>query len=69
VDDDAWETVIRRQIESLTALGHILRDGLTLTGRATRRGSRLRTTHEVFRWMARVFADAPPMPSAARTRK
>jgi DNA-binding MarR family transcriptional regulator len=69
VDDDAWETVVRRQIESLTALGDILRDGLTLTGRASRRGSRLRTAHEVFHWMARVFADAPPMPSVTRNRK
>ena len=69
VDDDAWETVVQRQIASLASFGDILRDGLTLTGRTARRGSRLRAAHEVFRWMQNVFADAPPLPSATRNRK
>jgi len=69
VDDNAWETVVRRQIASLASFGDILRDGLTVTGRSARRASRLRAAQVVFRWMERVFADAPPLPSATPTRK
>ena len=69
VDDDAWETVVRRQIASLTSFGDIVRDGLTITGRSMRRSSRIRAAHEVFSWMERVFADAPPLPSATQPRK
>jgi hypothetical protein len=69
VDDDAWESVVRRQIASLASFGDIMRDGLTVTGRSARRSSRIRAAHEVFSWMEKVFADAPPLPSATRTRK
>lgn len=69
VDDDAWETVVRRQIASLASFGDIMRDGLAVTGRSTRRSSRIRAAHEVFSWMERVFTDAPPLPSATRPRK
>lgn len=45
VDDDAWESVVRRQIASLASFGDIMRDGLSLTGRSTRRSSRIRADH------------------------
>jgi hypothetical protein len=67
VDDDAWATVVRRQIASLAAFGDIMRDGRTLTGRSTR-GARIRAAHDVFGWLERVFATAPPPPST-RNRK
>jgi hypothetical protein len=69
VDDDAWETVVRRQIASLASFGDIMRDGLTLVGRSPARNSRIRAARDVFAWMERVFADAPPLPSATRKRK
>lgn len=69
VDDDAWETVVQRQIASLASFGDIMRDGLTLVGRSPARSSRIRAAREVFDWMERVFADAPPLPSATRKRK
>jgi DNA-binding transcriptional ArsR family regulator len=69
VDDEAWETVVRRQIASLALFGQITRDGMALIGRSTRRASRLRAAHDVFAWMAQVFADAPPPPSPADQNK
>jgi hypothetical protein len=69
VDDDAWEIVVRRQIASLASFGDIMRDGLTITGRSAHRSSRIRAAHEVFSWMEKAFADAPPLPSTTRTRK
>lgn len=68
VDDDAWETVVRRQIASLTSFGDIMTDGLALVGRSAGRGSRIHAAREVFDWMERVFADAPPLPSTTRER-
>jgi DNA-binding transcriptional ArsR family regulator len=68
VDDDAWARVVHRQIAVMTALGEILRDGMTLVGPSTERGARLRTANEVFTWIEKVFADAPPLPSARHTR-
>lgn len=68
VDDEAWEMVVRRQIASLALFGEITQDGMSLIGRSSKRASRLRAAHEVFAWMAKVFADAPPPPSAKRTK-
>lgn len=68
VDDDAWERVVRRQIASLTSLGEITSDGLELVGPASPRAARLRAAHEVFKWMQKVFADAPPLQAAAAKR-
>jgi len=69
VEDGAWESVVRRQIASLASFGDIMRDGLTVTGRSTRRSSRVRAAHAVFSWMEQVFADAPPLLSAPQPRK
>jgi DNA-binding MarR family transcriptional regulator len=69
VADDAWETVVRRQIASLSSLGDIMRDGLTLTGRSARRSTRVRTAHEVFRWLDQVFADAPALPGTTKKKR
>jgi hypothetical protein len=69
VDDDAWEAVVRRQAASLASLLRITNDGLDLVGATTPRAARVRIAHEVFTWLAKVFADAPPPPSASRARQ
>lgn len=69
VDDDAWDTVVQRQIASLASFGDIMTDGLALVERSPERGSRIRAAREAFAWMERVFADAPPLPSATRRRR
>ncbi len=69
VDEEAWAKVVQRQIASLASFGTIMRDGMGLVGESTARGSRVRAAHEVFAWLERVFADAPPPPSAGRTER
>jgi hypothetical protein len=41
---------------------------MDLVGPDTPRATRIRAAHETFDWMARVFADAPPMPPRKRPR-
>jgi hypothetical protein len=67
VDDAAWARVVQRQVQSLSALGGIMRDGLRLVDGAGERGTRMRTAHAVFSWLDDVFAAAPPLPSANDT--
>jgi len=68
VDDAAWARVVQRQVESLSSLGGILRDGLRLVDDAGEQGAaRMRTAHAVFSWLDGVFASAPPLPSANDT--
>lgn len=66
VDDDAWARVVQRQVQSLSALGGIMRDGLDLVD-DDEQGARMRTAHAVFSWLDDVFATAPPLPSANDT--
>jgi hypothetical protein len=44
-------------------------DGVDLVGGSHTRGARVRAAYEVFTWLEKVFADAPPPTSAHRTRK
>jgi hypothetical protein len=52
---------VQRQVQSLSALGRILRDGLDLVD--GEHGTRMQTAHAVFSWLDDVFAAAPPLPS------
>jgi len=66
VADDAWRTIIQRQVDAVTAYVDLARSGLDLLGADTARAGRTRDLHDVFTWMARVFADAPPLPPRAK---
>jgi DNA-binding transcriptional regulator GbsR (MarR family) len=66
VDDTAWEGVVRRQVASLRTFDAIVDEGLELVGRGTARSQRMRSAHEVFAWMTKVFENAPPLPSGRR---
>jgi len=66
VDDDTWETVVRRQIASLASFGRITRDGMALVGASSARAARIRAAYEIFAWLEQAFAAAPPLPSASR---
>jgi DNA-binding transcriptional ArsR family regulator len=65
VDDDAWETVIRRRVASLAAIDRLAEDGMRLVGSGSPRAARLKATHEVFAWFEALLADAPGPPSKA----
>lgn len=66
--DDAWQQVVRRQIDTMASYLEIAEDGMELVGPDTPRAARVRDAHDVFAWMAKVFADAPPLPSRQRDR-
>lgn len=68
VEDEAWERLVRQRIASLASFCEITSAGMNLVGPESPRASRIRAAHETFDWMARVFADAPPMPSRKRPR-
>jgi DNA-binding transcriptional ArsR family regulator len=59
VDDDAWETVIRRRLASLTEFRDLAADGIDLAGAGSGRAERLRVAHDVYDWMAKLFAETP----------
>lgn len=63
VEDEAWERLVRQRIAGLAAFCEITSAGMRLVGPESRRATRIRAAHETFDWMARVFADAPPLPS------
>src|SRR6266508_2806270 len=67
VDDDAWEGVVRQRLEMLVSFREIAADGIDLAGRGSARAERLRVAHELFDWMAKLFADTPRAPSTKAT--
>lgn len=66
VEDAAWERLMRQRIAGLAAFCQITDAGMGLVGPDSARAERIRAAHETFAWMARVFADAPPMPPRER---
>ncbi|HMQ32834.1 MAG TPA: hypothetical protein PKD53_19040 [Chloroflexaceae bacterium] len=66
VEDAAWERLVRQRIAGLAAFCQITDAGMVLVGPDSARAERIRAAHDTFAWMARVFADAPPMPPRER---
>lgn len=50
IEDDAWHTVIRRKIESLSAFGDIADEGAAIAG-GDARAERIRTAREALTWL------------------
>lgn len=65
--DDAFAQMLRKQAESVAEFTDITRDGMALVGESSARAERIRHAHEVFDWLAKVFADAPPPPGISDT--
>jgi DNA-binding transcriptional regulator GbsR (MarR family) len=59
--DDAWQTVVRRQIAGIASFLDITRQGLDLLGPDEDKAARIRQAHTTFAWMAKVFDNAPPI--------
>jgi DNA-binding transcriptional regulator GbsR (MarR family) len=68
VDDDAWESVVRRRLASLETFRDVAADGMELAGAGSARAQRLQVAHDVYDWMAKRFADEP-MPSARKAKR
>src|SRR5215468_6144456 len=65
IDDDMWQSVIRRRIASMVSFGEITADAIRLLGPDNPRAARVRAAHVFFQWMAELLA-ASPGPAAAR---
>jgi DNA-binding transcriptional regulator GbsR (MarR family) len=61
-EDDAFARMLQKQAESVNEFVEITRDGLGLVGPSTERAARIRKAQELFDWLAKLFADAPPPP-------
>lgn len=59
IDEDAWESVIRRRLASLAAIEGLAQEGMRLVGASTPRAARLKATFAAFAWFERLLADAP----------
>ena len=59
--DDAWQTVVRRQIAGIASFLDITRQGLDLLGPEDDKAARIRQAHATFAWMAKIFDNAPPI--------
>jgi len=53
IEDDAWHTVIRRKIESLSAFGGIAEEGAAIVGDGAR-AERIRTAQEALTWLRKL---------------
>ncbi len=59
IHDDAWETVVRRRLESIAGFQVLAQEAVELIGAGSPRARRLEATQEIFDWMARALADGP----------
>ncbi|WP_203217964.1 hypothetical protein [Nocardia terpenica] len=56
IDDDAWESAVRRRIAGMAEFEGITKRGLDLIGEKTSRASRLHAAHRVYRWVGDLLA-------------
>jgi hypothetical protein len=67
IDDDMWQTVIRRRMASMMSFGAITADGIRLLGADSTRAKRIQAAHDFFGWMAKLLAASPGPPSPGRS--
>ncbi len=67
IDDDSWEKMIRRRLESIAAFREVTREGMDLVGAKSPRASRIRAAHEIYEWAAAIFNNAPGPMSTKQT--
>jgi len=59
IDDDMWETLLRRRLVAMMSFGRIAEEGMALIGPGTPRANRLGAAHHFFDWVAGLLANAP----------
>ncbi|TQS20967.1 GbsR/MarR family transcriptional regulator [Microbispora sp. KK1-11] len=51
IEDDAWQKVIQRKLESLSAFGEIADEGLDIVGGEGHRTERIKAAHDSLTWL------------------
>ncbi|WP_030508089.1 GbsR/MarR family transcriptional regulator [Microbispora rosea] len=62
IEDDAWQKVIQRKLESLSAFGEIADEGLDIVGGEGREGhrtERIKAAHDSLTWLQNLAARHP----------
>jgi DNA-binding transcriptional regulator GbsR (MarR family) len=59
IEDDAWQKVIQRKLESLSAFGEIAGEGLDLAGGQGDRAERIKAAHDSMTWLQDLAARHP----------
>ncbi|GAA3426717.1 GbsR/MarR family transcriptional regulator [Streptosporangium sandarakinum] len=59
IEDDAWQKVIQRKLESLSAFGEIADEGLDIAGGEGDRTERIKAAHDSLTWLQSLAARHP----------
>ncbi|MEV0353034.1 transcriptional regulator [Nonomuraea sp. NPDC050680] len=59
IEDDAWQKVIQRKLESLSAFGEIADEGLDIAGGEGPRAERIKAAHDSLTWLQNLAARHP----------
>ena len=59
IEDDAWQKVIQRKLESLSAFGEIADEGLDIAGGEGPRVERIKAAHDSLTWLQNLAARHP----------
>ncbi|GAA4544439.1 GbsR/MarR family transcriptional regulator [Amycolatopsis samaneae] len=62
IEDDAWQKVVQRKLDSLGAFGEIADEGLAIAGADESRTERIRAAQESLTWLRDIAARNPPKP-------
>jgi hypothetical protein len=59
IEDDAWQQVIQRKLDGLSAFGEIADEGIALAGGDDHRAERIRAAHDSLAWLRDLAARHP----------
>ncbi|MFD0689107.1 GbsR/MarR family transcriptional regulator [Actinomadura fibrosa] len=59
IEDDAWQKVIQRKLEGLSAFGEIADEGLTIAGGERHRTERIKAAQDSLTWLQNLAARHP----------
>ncbi|GAA4205838.1 GbsR/MarR family transcriptional regulator [Actinocatenispora rupis] len=60
IEDDAWQKVVQRKLDSLGAFGAIAEAGVALAGGTAANADRIRSAQRALTWLRDVAAAHPP---------
>jgi DNA-binding transcriptional regulator GbsR (MarR family) len=66
MDEDLWENMVKRRLQSMKSFSKLASDGLSLIGPQSARAAKLRTAHEFFNRMADLLERSPGLGAPGR---